>query len=398
MPRNATIVQVFVASPSDVQQERDILETLIDELNQTWSNSLGLVFELLRWETHVRPSFGSDPQDVINVQIGEDYDVFIGILWGRFGSATPRAASGTIEEFDRALARFRGGSGGPEIMIYFKDAPLSPSKLDPAQLAQLQSFRASLGDRGGLYAVFEDEAGFQSSLRAHLSRLAQKFASPASQSATSAVSRTIENKVDDSQDDLGYLDYVELYDSRMTEFTSALNVISGATTRIGEQMTQRTAEILNLGAPGLDVKMARRHVKKVADDMDAYTDILSSQMPIMSSTRVSAFHALTQALTLYNEFSKVDQADLQSLSARLTMMREAARSATTGLVGFRSSVRTLPRMTGELNKARKRVVSNLDSMILEVESTINTIENIRKSVDTMIGVSNEPSPTSCDSS
>jgi hypothetical protein len=52
MTRTATVVQVFVASPSDVQEERDILEVLISELNGSWSKALGVRFELIRWETH----------------------------------------------------------------------------------------------------------------------------------------------------------------------------------------------------------------------------------------------------------------------------------------------------------------------------------------------------------
>ena len=40
----------------------------------------------------------SDPQDVVNRQIGE-YDLFVGILWNRMGTPTAVATSGTEEEF-----------------------------------------------------------------------------------------------------------------------------------------------------------------------------------------------------------------------------------------------------------------------------------------------------------
>ena len=155
MPRNATVVRVFVASPSDVVKERETLETLIVELNRTWSETLGVILELVQWETHTRPGFGADPQAIINAQIGDTYDVFIGILWSRFGTPTPRALSGTLEEFKRAVERIRDGS--PEIMIYFKDAPISPSKIDVAQLTLVTEFRTSISNRA-LYSLFEDAA------------------------------------------------------------------------------------------------------------------------------------------------------------------------------------------------------------------------------------------------
>jgi hypothetical protein len=46
MPRSAIIVQIFVSSPSDVKEERDILESVVRELNKIWSKSVGVSFEL----------------------------------------------------------------------------------------------------------------------------------------------------------------------------------------------------------------------------------------------------------------------------------------------------------------------------------------------------------------
>ena len=151
MPRQTIVLRVFVASPSDVQPERGLLESVMTELNQAWSTTLGIMFELVRWETSVRPAFSSDPQAAINEQIGEDYDIFIGIFWSRLGTPTPRSVSGSIEEFELAHKRLVATGGAPEILLYFKDAPVAPSKIDVKQLEGVQNFKGSLGVRGGLY-------------------------------------------------------------------------------------------------------------------------------------------------------------------------------------------------------------------------------------------------------
>ena len=66
MPKIQTILQVFVASPSDVAGEREILESVITEINQTSSETHNIRLELLKWETHSYPGFGEEgPQDVI---------------------------------------------------------------------------------------------------------------------------------------------------------------------------------------------------------------------------------------------------------------------------------------------------------------------------------------------
>jgi hypothetical protein len=364
-----------------------LLETLIGELNRTWSMTLGVVFELLRWETHVRPAFGSDPQSIVNEQIGNSYDVFIGILWGRFGTPTPRAASGTIEEFERALMRRTNDGRGPEIMFYFKDAPLPPSKIDTTQLKLVQDFRASLANKGGLYTMFEDHSGFQTSLRAHLAALAQKFAAAPTVDVTTrrpVPSGAGAERSDADEDDLGYLDYVEIYESRMAELTSTLTIISDATGRIGQLMHQRSEEVQQLTKLPPDSKTARRLVKRAAEDMDAYADILKKQLPVMSSSREAALQALTMALTLHEDFNQADNSDLEKLRDSLSGMHEATEGSARSLSGFRDSIRGLPRMTSDLNRAKRAVLGQLDAMLTELDSTGYTIGSILKSIDRIL--------------
>lgn len=149
MPRDERVVVVLVASPSDLEPERNRLEEVIRELNLTWSQTLLLRLELVRWETHGYPGIGQDAQDVLNQELTDAPDIFIGLMWGRYGTPTGRAGSGTEEEFARALTRYRDDPSSVRIMFYFKDAPLSPSEIDPAQLAQVQEFQSSLGNEGG---------------------------------------------------------------------------------------------------------------------------------------------------------------------------------------------------------------------------------------------------------
>lgn len=122
MPKNITEYRIFVASPGDVQEERSILEEVINELNLTISSEREIKLELIKWETHSYPGFGADGQDVINKQIDDDYDIFIGIMHGRFGTPTNRAESGTYEEFLNAYERYK--KDPKSISILFISKPL----------------------------------------------------------------------------------------------------------------------------------------------------------------------------------------------------------------------------------------------------------------------------------
>jgi hypothetical protein len=145
LAKTHTILEVFIASPGDVSPERAVLEGVVSEFNLTWGDKHKVHLELVKWETHSRPSFGEDAQDVINTQVGDSYDVFLGIMWGRFGTATARAESGTEEEFARAHERLRNGDN-VQIMFYFKDAGISPSQMEGEQIVKVQAFKKEIAE------------------------------------------------------------------------------------------------------------------------------------------------------------------------------------------------------------------------------------------------------------
>ncbi|WP_373020947.1 hypothetical protein, partial [Thiomicrorhabdus sp.] len=276
MARQEVVLQVFVASPGDVLAEREILESIIHELNRSWSRTLNLRLELIRWETDVVPGFGNYPQEVINKQIRNNYDVFIGIFWGRIGTETKKADSGTIEEFETAYSKFKDDPDSIEILIYFKDAPLSPSKIDSYQLSKLQDFKSRLGERGGLYWEFDTENDFESTLRSHLSALAQKWAQKLN--TETSVLFTTEKKADlivneeENDDDYGFLDYLEAFETLNLDMCSALEHMSEATQNIGQNLEKRTAEMNEIGEvhDKATLSKAKKVLKLSSEDLERY--------------------------------------------------------------------------------------------------------------------------------
>ena len=165
------ILKVFVASPSDVAEEREALARLIRDINDVLTfltPEKRLSLELVRYETHAYPDIGA-PQDVINRQIPVDYDIFIGVMWKRAGTPTRNAASGTIEEFQRAVDK-RKTSHLPRIMFYFCDAPIAMPSIDEiAQIAEVVKFRDSLS-KLGLTESYPTHAAFTEHVRSGLLR------------------------------------------------------------------------------------------------------------------------------------------------------------------------------------------------------------------------------------
>jgi hypothetical protein len=164
-----TQIRVFVASPGDVSEERDIASHVVGEINRVFGSSFGVQLEAVRWETHASPDVGSDAQDVINRQVGE-FDILVGVMWRRFGSPTRRARSGTGEEFERAYRSFKD-HGRPRIMFYFRTSPFyTPDLSALAQFRKVAEFRKKLEKLGVLYWTYQTPLEFERNVREHLTR------------------------------------------------------------------------------------------------------------------------------------------------------------------------------------------------------------------------------------
>jgi len=135
------VLRLFLASSSDVAAERKIVREVVDSWNRTIGIRRGWQVDVIGWDTHGAPDYGSDAQAILNRQIADmrRYALFVGILKHRFGTPTPRAASGTNEEFQRAVKAFQR-TGRLRIMLYFCTAPI-PHDADLEQKQKLQAFR-----------------------------------------------------------------------------------------------------------------------------------------------------------------------------------------------------------------------------------------------------------------
>jgi hypothetical protein len=132
---DSRVYRVLIASPSDVEEEREIAVRVIQEWNDLHSYSRKITLLPLRWETHTAPEYGTRPQEVINRAIVDECDLLVGIFWTRIGSPSGVADSGTIEEIERV------GKAGKPIMLYFSNVQIDPEQINTDQIEKLKSFK-----------------------------------------------------------------------------------------------------------------------------------------------------------------------------------------------------------------------------------------------------------------
>jgi hypothetical protein len=177
MPTQPTrnVLNVFLASPGDVVDERHSARHIVDTINRIYSRDLGWHVELLGWEDML-PGTGR-PQEIINADV-DACNLFVGIVWARWGSPTGKFDSGFEEEFERARARNKK-DGAPEIWLFFKQVDSDRLRDPGPQLQRVQSFRAEqTARREVLYKEFTDDNEWRELFHEALSRYLLKIALP----------------------------------------------------------------------------------------------------------------------------------------------------------------------------------------------------------------------------
>jgi hypothetical protein len=171
MPKEITLThyRAILASPSDVKSEREIANSVIEQLNRETSSPMRSYIELVRWETHVGPGFHPDgPQGRIDpiLQI-EDADLFISVFWHTFGTTTQDGTTGTEHEFLKAYKSWKSFQR-PQIMFYFNDKSYSPrNSTEASQWARVLDFKEAFPSEG-LWWKYKGGNEFGRLLKSHL--------------------------------------------------------------------------------------------------------------------------------------------------------------------------------------------------------------------------------------
>ena len=375
-----TVVDVFVSSPSDMEEERDKLAEIVEDLNRI---SKHFVLRLIQWKTHSVPAIGTSPQEILNEELSpENADIYIGLMGARFGSATATAGSGTEEEFNRALERHKEKPSTNRIMFYFKTtSPSSLDDIDVCQLVKVRKFKSSLKS-SGLIAEFDTLSQFERDIRVHLSRQVSYFHNP---TEVVIAGGEIDSPATEPDDEPGYLDYLSMVGESSESLNEIVKVIVDETSAIGERLSQRTRDITavnNRTAKGNN-QMAHSKlltlVNRAATDLTTYAASLRPKLPLFEEQLSSTTTAVSQAAML----SAIDLPD-NSQNAEtirvLSSLRSQIDGAIAGMSSFRSSVVGLPRMTSKLNKSKRETAAVLQRLLHSLLSARDTIEEALQAI------------------
>ncbi len=366
MPRTIQAYDVFLASPSDVNDERLQVRHAIDHFNNREGIQKGQILNLISWETTMAAGIGEDAQAVINEQVPPNYDILIAIFWHRLGSPTKRDISGSVEELKRGITLNKQQDKFPKILVLFKDDPIPPSQLDVRQYESLMNFKKELEDLGVFYQYFSADK-FRDVIDLNI---VQAVAGISGENSTQIV--TIDkpkNNVSGETQEEGIIELQEQLGEIMEQISEFLMDLTEKTETMSSEMNEQTS-FLSERAATLSSRDIKGATSKVAEAMDLSSFFIEENEDLLTDLGIN-FSAKVEALVdTLGDFDQIDA----DLIPSMVGFRESVGSSNNSMTDMRSSLVALPRMTTTLNKAKRRYVENLDVVSRLFESLSDTAD------------------------
>ncbi|MES2287841.1 MAG: DUF4062 domain-containing protein [Bacteroidota bacterium] len=386
MPSTITKYKIFLASPSDLKEDRLSIDEVIKELNISYGKQNEIFLELLKWETHSGAGISTiHPQKIINSDLGSDYDIFIGIIWGKFGTKTDSAESGTEEEFLNAYNRFIEKPNSLQILFYFKTAPISMNEINPEQIKKIQEFKTEIGkNKKVLYFEYNNISELGQFLRIHIpmriNDLKISSLNPIEVVETANNEKSIVAEV--IEEEYGLIDYQIMMQEYINESNQSLNRISEATNWIGEQFNKKTTEIGNIVASGnqTNLKIVQDFFIRTAKVMDNYANRIEPEIPIFFDNFEKTIDSMSNLYNISSKDLTVTDEETESTTNSINLLTTGIISAINGMTSFLNSIEGFPRMSKEFNKAKSNIVKKLEDLLSKLRTSYSIAIELQKSI------------------
>lgn len=147
MSKKIKRIIVFISCPDDVEKEKEIVTKVCEKISLIYKG-LNVEIKAVEWRKDFIPLItGERPQTQINKEIeSSSYDIYVGILWSRFGEKQEESnLTPTEEEFENALKKQKQDKK-VKIIFYFKlDPVLDLNQYEKEEIEDFKEIIKSIG-------------------------------------------------------------------------------------------------------------------------------------------------------------------------------------------------------------------------------------------------------------
>ncbi|WP_376096407.1 hypothetical protein ACE7GA_04825 [Roseomonas sp. CCTCC AB2023176] len=359
MARSEHVLGVFVAAPADLDEERALLEGVVAELNRTTGRDAGLRLDLLDGDAAAA------------------CDIFVGLIGHRFGRPGQRAGSGSPEEFEAARARAAAAPEDVSALFCFKDAPVPPSRIDPAELGRVQALRAAVGDAAAL--TFAEPEGFADLFRLALSRATETWRARLSDPRRAAAPSP--RRARDEAAAHGARTAVE---GGFRAVVRTVVELSEAARAFDASLASRSAELAELDAD-TGGRPPQQRMEPIAGRLASDVAAFAERLRAGTATSRDGLRAGVSAAARFTATEAGARGEPPVAEALAAIRTEAAAAvealdrALTELGELRPSLAGVPAMSEAVTAERFRALRSLDAFLEEARTAAATLRMLRES-------------------
>jgi hypothetical protein len=389
-------LRVMISAPSDMGAERVLCSSIVADVNAVVEDAYGVTLRLIDWRRDIVPGVGADPQQVVNLQTS-DYEIYLGLLGTRFGTPTPRAGSGTEDEFNLAYERFRADPTSVRILFYFR-LGLSGTvhDIDPGQLRKVQDFRDRVGnEKGVLFADFVSAEDFMRLARNHLTQLVATqwdgtrwksvpgLAAVEKREVMPLVESSLEPATGEEDDESDLLDLRVQMEESFAAAMRALSDIAGVGQRNTERHRQRKMEAEQLIAlGGRDAKRVQTWANSYAQDFAEYARELRPLTAAFREASDDFFDKINRLVFLQLRTGVSSREEIAKNLATFEQAEEVARAARDVYKGIADSIQSLRPLTREFRRQQRNARTQVDEVNAAIANWIVKSAGLRAAIAT----------------
>lgn len=356
---------IFIGSPSDVQEERVIIEEIIEEMNGYYEHLDVPKLKVISLKKDVRSKIGNfEGQAVIDKQIEDKYNVFIGILWKKFGTKTENYDSGTEQEFYNAFDKYEKNPKSMEIMFYFCDrAPKDLKEVDGEQLALVQKFRKKLEDKG-LYKTYSSIDEFRDLIKSDLKLLVTE--------------RNIDfedSSDEESEENDGLIDLIEDFTNSFNESVLEMEKFSGYIYKTENDLNELNNKYQN-DQQNMDImKKYFNSVAKLLEEFSEESDFHGNIIVSKLNEGISSFNSL---ISIHGDFILTND-EIYEVNESMNSCYYSIDELNKYIKDFSDVLKGIPRVTTKFSRSKNKLeksLSNLLKKLIAIEKDIKESQEL----------------------
>lgn len=186
-------------------------------------------------------------------------------------------------------------------------------------------------------------------------------------------------------EDLGFLDFTARAQERLGDTNGRLRRIGGVIANFAKSISRSTDDLNEAVRGGReDSASILRHI---ASEMDRVADVLSADVEGIANVYGGAMDDYEHALEIRAaHLTELEQrSDKKDILSELQQLVEVAAASQVQFAGMRSAIAGVPRLTKEMNVAKRQLLYVLDKLSSQIDEMIVRSEEVTRKYLGVIG-------------